>query len=198
MIFQNKKMPFQDIKARSSNSRKIDIFRKGLAHGFVPKTAIFLIFFFLGNIGQDNVFHDILEQKNAFVGYKKEISFTFFYDKNTRFQAIKTKCLKNRKIDNFVKGLNHGLGPKMVIFTTFFVGNIGHVNVFYDILERKNAFLGYKNKNFKISKKCHFSKVVNPRFWFRNSRFFQFFFWTIQARTISFTIFQNKKRFSRL
>ena len=22
-------------------------------------------------------------------------------------------------------------------------------NVFYDILERKNAFLGYKNKNFK-------------------------------------------------
>ena len=84
--------------------------------------------------------------------------------------------LKNRKIDIFVKGLNHGLGPKMVIFTTFFVGNIGHVNVFYDILERKNAFLGYKNKNFKISKKCHFSKVVNPRFWFKNGRFFQFFF----------------------
>ena len=64
----------------------------------------------------------------------------------------------------------------MAIFTTFFVGNIGHVNVFYDILERKNAFLGYKNKNFKISKKCHFSKVVNPRFWFKNGRFFQFLF----------------------
>ena len=64
----------------------------------------------------------------------------------------------------------------MGIFTTFFVGNIGQVNVFYDILERKNAFLGYKNKNFKISKKCHFSKVVNPRFWFKNGRFFQFFF----------------------
>ena len=64
----------------------------------------------------------------------------------------------------------------MVIFTTFFVGNIGQVNVFYDILERKNAFLEYKNKNFKISKKCHFSKVVNPRFWFKNGRFFQFFF----------------------
>ena len=64
----------------------------------------------------------------------------------------------------------------MVIFTTFFVGNIGQVNVFYDILERKNALLEYKNKNFKISKKCHFSKVVNPRFWFKNGRFFQFFF----------------------
>ena len=34
----------------------------------------------------------------------------------------------------------------------FFLGNIGKENVFYDILERKNAFLGYKNKKFKKSK----------------------------------------------
>ena len=34
----------------------------------------------------------------------------------------------------------------------FFLGNIGQENVFYDILERKNAFLGYKNKKFKKSK----------------------------------------------
>ena len=46
MIFQNKKMPFQAIKTRSSKSRKIDIFRKGLTHGFCPKTAIFPTFFF--------------------------------------------------------------------------------------------------------------------------------------------------------
>ena len=31
----------------------------------------------------------------------------------------------------------------------FFLGNIGQENVFYDIIERKNAFLSYKNKNFK-------------------------------------------------
>ena len=31
--------------------------------------AIFSIFFFLGNIGQENVFYDILELKNAFLGY---------------------------------------------------------------------------------------------------------------------------------
>ena len=31
----------------------------------------------------------------------------------------------------------------MAIFTTFFLGNIGQENVFYDILERKNDFLGY-------------------------------------------------------
>ena len=33
-----------------------------------------------------------------------------------------------------------------------FLGNIGQENVFYDILERKHAFLGYKNKEFKKSK----------------------------------------------
>ena len=36
----------------------------------------------------------------------------------------------------------------------FFLGtrNIGQENVFYDILERKNAFLGYKNNKLKKSK----------------------------------------------
>ena len=35
---------------------------------------------------------------------------------------------------------------------SFFLGNIGQENVFYDILERKNAFLGYKNNKFQKSK----------------------------------------------
>ena len=33
--------------------------------------------------------------------------------------------------------------------TFFLLGNIGQENVFYDILERKTAFLGNKNKKFK-------------------------------------------------
>ena len=37
-------------------------------------------------------------------------------------------------------------------FNLFVLGNIGQVNVFYDSLERKSAFLGYKNKKFKKSK----------------------------------------------
>ena len=37
----------------------------------------------------------------------------------------------------------------MAIFPTFFNGNVGQENVFCDIPERKNAFLGYKNKKFK-------------------------------------------------
>ena len=44
----------------------------------------------------------------------------------------------------------------MAIFPTFFIGNIGQENVFYDILERKNAFLGYKNKTFEKPKKLTF------------------------------------------
>ena len=31
-------------------------------------------------------------------------------------------------------------------------GNKGHENLFYDNLDRENAFLGYKNKKFKKSK----------------------------------------------
>ena len=34
----------------------------------------------------------------------------------------------------------------------FFFCNMSQESVFYDILERKNAFLGYKNKKFKKSK----------------------------------------------
>ena len=34
----------------------------------------------------------------------------------------------------------------------FFLSNIGQENVFLDILEGRNAFLGFKNKKFKKSK----------------------------------------------
>ena len=43
------------------------------------------------------------------------------------------------------------LVQKLPFFEVFFLGNVGQENVFYDILERKNAFLGYKNKTFKKS-----------------------------------------------
>ena len=101
-IFQNEKSPFKAIKRRSSKSRKIDIFPKGLTYGFVPKLAIFQLPVF-GNIGQENVFYDILETKDAFLGYK-----------NNKFKT-------SRKSDIFPKGLTHGLGPKMAIFPTFFL-----------------------------------------------------------------------------
>ena len=57
--------------------------------------------FFLGNIGQENVFNDIREPKNAVLGYKN-------------------KKFKLSKIDIFQKGLAYGSGLKMVIFQIFF------------------------------------------------------------------------------
>ena len=41
---------------------------------------------------------------------------------------------------------------KLTFFQLFFLGNISPENVFYDILDRKKALLGYKNNKFKKSK----------------------------------------------
>ena len=133
-IFQNEKTPFQAIKTRSSKSRKIDIFPKGLTHGFGPKMAIFPTFFFQAI-------------------QARKISFTIFQKEKTPFQAIKTKISNSRKIDIFSKGLTHAFGPQMAIFPTFFfLRNIIDINVFYDTLLRNNAFQGYKKEKFKQSK----------------------------------------------
>ena len=113
---------------------------------FVQKWPFFQLFF-LGNIGQENVFHDILQRKNAFLGYKN-------------------KKFKQSKNWHFSKGVDPWFLSKNGHFSNFFfLGDIEQENVFYDILKGKNAFLGYKNKKFKKSKNWHFSKGVNP--WFR-------------------------------
>ena len=145
------------MKTRSSKSRKIDIFPNGLTHRFGPKMAIFPRFF-LGNIGQENVFYYILERKKAFLGYEN-------------------KKFKKSKNWHFSKGLNPWFWSKNGHFSNFFfLGNIGHENVYYDILKRKTAFWGYKNKKFKTSKNWHFYKRVNPWFWSKSDHFYNFFF----------------------
>ena len=52
-------------------------------------------------------------------------------------------------MDIFPKGWTHDFGQKRRFFQVFFSPNIEQENVFDDILERKNTFLGYKNKKFK-------------------------------------------------
>ena len=107
---------------------------------------IFPTFFFLGNIGHKNVFYDILERKNAFLDYENKI-------------------FKKSKIWLFCKGVKPWFWSKNGHFSNFyFLGNTGQENVFYDILERKNAFVGYKNTKLKKSKNGAFSKGVSPSF----------------------------------
>ena len=69
------------------------------------------------------------------------------------------------------------LVQKWPFFQLFFFCKIGLENVFYDILERENAFLGNKNKKFKESEIWHLSKRVNPWFWSKYGHFSNFFFY---------------------
>ena len=101
---------------------------------FVQKWLFFKLFFLLGNIGRENVFYDILDRKNVFLGYK-----------NNKFKKSKN-C-------HFSKGVNPRFWSKNGHYPNFlFLDNIGQENVFYDIRERKYAFLSYKNNEFKIAK----------------------------------------------
>ena len=100
MIFQNEKTPFTATKKNVQKVEKIEIFPKGLTHGFGPQMAIFQTFF---------------QAIQA-----RKVSFTIFQNEKTPFQAIKTRSSKSRKIDIFPKGLTHGFGPQMAIFPTFF------------------------------------------------------------------------------
>ena len=91
----------------------------------VQKWPFFQVYF-LGNIGQENVFYDIPARKSAVLGYKNK---------------------KFKKSNNWIfsEGVNPWFCSQNGHFSKFFfLGNIGQDNVFYNILERKKVFLGYK------------------------------------------------------
>ena len=114
------KNAFLGYKNKKFKKSKNSHFLKGVNPWFCSKNGHFYNFFFFWHIGQGNVFYDILDGRNAFLGHK-------------------TTSSKSWKIDIFQKGLTQGFGPKMAIFATFFFGNIGQENIFYDILEQKKC-----------------------------------------------------------
>ena len=89
----------------------------------------FLHVFILGNIVQENVFYNILEGKNAFLGYKNK---KFKKSKNWDLSKGSMVLVQNWPLVRF-----------------FIWGNIGQENVFDDILELKKAFLDCKDRKFK-------------------------------------------------
>ena len=103
------------------------------------------------------MFLEILEPKNAFLGYKN-------------------KNIKKWKNCHFSKGVSPRFWSKIGHYRFLLNGNIGQETVFYDILERKIPFLGYKNKKFVKWKNSHFSKEVSPWFWSKIGHFSIFFF----------------------
>ena len=173
-ISQNEKTPFQAIKPKNTKSGKIAIFPKGLVHGFPQKLTIFRSFFFKA------------------IQAGKE-GFSIFYNKKTCFLATKQEVQKVEKLPFFHRGYCTVLVKNWRFFHLFFLGKIGQENVFYDILQRKNVFLSYKNKKFKKSKNCNFSKWFSPQFWSKIRHFSIFSFQAVKARKMSFTILQNQK-----
>ena len=140
--------------------------------------AIFPTFFF-GNIGQENIFYDILERKIAFLDYKNK----------------KFKKSKNR---HFSKGGNPWFLSKNRHFSNFFWCNIGQENAFYDILQRENAFLGYKNKKFIKSKNWHFCKRLTYGFGPKMAIFPIFYLIQYRQGKRLLRYSRTKKRLSRL
>ena len=68
------------------------------------------------------MFYKFLDRKNTFLGYKKK---------------------KFKKSKNWHFSKDQVLVQKWPFFQLSFLGNIDQENVFYDILEQKNAFLSY-------------------------------------------------------
>ena len=173
-IFQNEKTAFQAIKSRSSKSRKIDIFTNGLPHCFGPKMAIFPTF----------IFQAIQASK---------MSFTIFQNEKTPFQTIKTKSSKIEKLTFFQRG-NPWFWTKNGHFSNFyFLGNIGQENVFSIFQNEKTPFQAIKKRSQKSRKIDIFPKRLTHGFGPKMASFPTFIFQEIQARKISFTIFQNEK-----
>ena len=132
IIVLNEKTPLQAIKARSSKSRKIEIFPKGLVHGFGQKFAFFPSF----NFRQYTPAKCLLRQSTK----KKRLS---------RLQ--KQEVQKVEKLRFFQRGEFMVL-VKSWPFFLLILRNIGKQNVFYDSLERKNAFLDHKDIKLQRSK----------------------------------------------
>ena len=141
-----RKTVFLGYKNKKFNQSKNWDFSKGVNPWFWSENGHFSNVFFFCHIRQENVFYDILERKNAFLGYKN-------------------KKVKKSKNWDFSKGVNPWFCSKNCNFSSFFfLGNIGRKNMFNDILEPKNDIVRHKNKRFKQSKNGDFFKGVNP--WF--------------------------------
>ena len=130
---------------------------------------------FLGNIGKENVFHDILEQKKP-------------------IQAIKTRSLKSREIDIFSKGLTHRFGPKLANLPNFFFYALQARKMSFTIFQnQKKPFQAIETRSAKSRKTDFFPKGLNHGFGTKMAIFAKFFFQAIQATKMSFTIFYNEK-----
>ena len=128
----------------------------------------------------------------------RKMSFTIFQNEKTTFQALKTRSLKSRKIEVLPKGLIHGFGLKLAIFSTFFLGNISQKYLFYDILERKTPFKVIKIRSSKSRKIDIFPKGLTHGFGPKMAIFPTFFLRQYRPGKCLLRYSRTKKRLSSL
>ena len=161
------------MKTRSSKTRKIKIFAKGLPMVLVQNWPSFHLFF------------QALQTR--------KMCCTIFQNDKMPLQAIKTASSKRGKIAIFAKGLTHGFGPKLAIFQSFFQALQSRKMCFTIFYNKKTPFQAIKTASSKSGENCDFCKGVNPWFWFKIGHFSIFCFQAIQGRKMCLTIFQNEK-----
>ena len=121
-----RKKPFLTIEVKINESPKNGYFPKRLTHAFGPRMAIFPTFFFRQ--------------------YRPgKCVLRYFKTKKRLSRLQRRRVQKVEKLRFFQRGYPMLLVQKWPYFQLFFLGNIGQKNVFYDILEPKNACRGYKN-----------------------------------------------------
>ena len=103
--------------------QKLTFFQRGQPMVLVQNWPFFQLFF-LVNIGQENVFYDILEQKIVFLSYKNKKS-------------------KNRKNWHFSKGVNSQFWSKNGHYSIFF---------FFSQYRLGKCFLWYSRTKKRVSK----------------------------------------------
>ena len=110
-------------KQTNKKIKKLRFFSKGLDRRLSPKLAIFAKYFFRRlRPAKCALWYSITKKK--FLGYT-----------NNRFYKA--------KYSHYTKGSSPWFWSRIGHFSIFFLfANIGQQNVFYHILERKNAFLG--------------------------------------------------------
>ena len=82
-----------------------------------------------------------------------------------------------------------------MIFADFDFRENRQKNVFYDILEGRNAFLDYKNKKLKKSKNWDFSKGVSPWFWSKIGHFSRLILAKISQRNVFYETVEGRNAF---
>ena len=146
-IFYNEKNAFLGYKNMKIEKSKNYHFSKGVNPWFWSENGHFFNLSFLGNIGQENVFYDILKRKIAFVDYKNK------------------KLKKSENCDNS-KGVNPWfLYKKWPFFQLPFARQYRpEKRLCFQYSRTKNARLGYKKRSSESRKIAIFRKRLTHGF----------------------------------